>query len=256
MRKERTVEVMPGGVGEVRALSTVDGGTALSTTKVRVLIPEGVEYITAVATGITSKVAQMALVPYLNVKKTADDSATFTDYSSEAQDNSASTDVDLSSLGVAADGDYLYVGCSRKFGGIDVDVDTTNSNASVMTATHSTNAGWSALSITDNTANAGASMGQDGTVTWTVPASWIKTRVGGVSAYWVRLQFSGALDATTKQNSIWAMPRYDPGEFLDGQAFESAVTPGNQGIVALQAEVDAGAANLVVNGYCGESEEL
>lgn len=256
------MEVMPGGVGEVRALSTVDGGTAISTTKVRVLVPEGVEYITAI--GVTyngAKVAQLALVPYLTLFITEDGGTTFVDESSDAQDNSDSTDVTLSSFDSVANGGYIYIGCSRKFGGVTVDVDAANGTASVMSGYYWDGAQWQNASITDGTASGGATLAQDGDITWTVPTAWRKSSAGnsvvGIrKLYWMRLQVTADLDSSTTQNSWWAIPRYSPGEYLDGQAFESAVTPGPYGIVAIQAETDAGTASLIVNGYCGELEEL
>ena len=206
-------------------------------------------------------VVQYLLNPYLIVLKTADDLQTITDYSESAQDGSAATDVTLSSLGTAAQGDYLYVGAYHPFRGVSVDVDAANANASVLTVNYWNGSAWTDITATDGTISGGASMGQDGDVTWTVPTAWAAASLTTINSpapasvayrndsrvYWTRWQFSAALDASTTLNSMLAMNRSTTyAELPSGVAWQQRCekTPG--GIGCIEAKTDAGTANLVV----------
>jgi len=111
--------------------------------------------------------------PLVACFKTTDNEATFTDYTSEATDKSTSTSVVLSSLDTAANGDYWYVACKYKYGGIWVDVDGTNSTATdTMTGYYWNGVGWTNITITDGTSSGSVCLAQDGAITWTVPSDW------------------------------------------------------------------------------------
>lgn len=251
----RNVHSGPAALGELRGLSTTDGGTALSTTKARILIPEGTAHLFITPRNFsTAVVAQISLLPYLSVFKTEDDGATFDDYSSEAQDNDAATDVTLSSLDAAADGGYLYVGAHRKFAGLTVDVDAANGTASVMTVKYWDGVQWTDISDTDNTASGGATFAVDGDITWAIPTVWQKSSVNRRKLYWVRIEVSVALDSSTTLNSLWPMPAFTTAELVSGQTLELSVLPGAYGFRAVQAETDAGTANLVIIGASGIEE--
>jgi len=141
------------------------------------------------------------------VLKTTDDAVTFTDYTTYATDKSTSTDVDLSSLSTAANGDYWYVTSKKPFGGVICDVDSVNSNASVQSGYFWTGTEWASLSITDGTANGGACFAQDGMIYWTVPTNWKRITFNGQpDEYVARFQVSAALDAATTLNSVAIVP--------------------------------------------------
>jgi len=245
-------EVLSGPLGEVRAASTAGGGTALSTTSVRIVLNRGAKWLSLTPRNFsTAVVAQYLLNPWLTVLKTADSGATFTDYSIEAQDASTSTSVTLSSIDTLANGDALYVGSHLPFSGVAIDVDAANGTASVLAVTYSKSDGtWANITPTDGTDSGGATMATDGSVTWTVPTDW-ETRVidgAGQGLYWTRWVFSAALDSSTTLDHMLSINRSTVyAELISGQAFEEAVTVGPGGICSVQARTDDGTANLIVN---------
>lgn len=252
------------GFAEVR-LAGATTGIACTTAAARTLIPKGTDHLELVARNLsTAVVVRFGLLPYLVILKTADDLATVTDYSAQAQDGDTSTDVDLSSLGTLAQGDYVVVGSAFPFAGIAMDVDTANANASVMTVKYWNGSAWTDISATDGTASGGATLAQDGAVTWTIPAAWTKARlreivpasaaaVGPqqhVPMFWLRIEVSAALDSTTKQNSWIAHERNTSyADLVSGGKFESPVNFGPSGIAGISSLTDAGTANLIANCY-------
>lgn len=247
--------------GEARQLSAVDGGTGLTAgTAVYVALPQGTNYVQIKPRNfITAVVAQLGFCAYLWVMKTADDGDTFTDYSSEAQDQAAGTDVTLSSLDTAANGDYLYVGAGKKFNAIKADIDSANGTASVMTAEVYTKAGWVAQAITDGTASGGATLAVDGNISWTETANWEKTRVNGRMGYWIRFKVSVQLDSSVTLNALTAEPRWEVsggGEFelVSGDNELFAIDAGPSGYRFIKADVNAGTGSLIVNAYSGEED--
>ncbi len=236
-------------------------GVALTTTISYTLIPAAAKHIFLKPRNFsTAVVAGILFNPYLTVLKTADALATApTDYSSAAQDGSTSTDVVLSSLDTAANLDFLYVGAPVPFGGAIIDVDAVNGNASVLTVKYrKSDNTWADISATDGTAAGGASMAQDGTVTWTAPTDWIATSLtaaGDTSIgftgslnklFWTRWQFSAALDSSTTINSMLAKNKETVYfELVSGDTLEMSLE--RQYHAVLQAVTDAGTANLIVN---------
>ena len=254
-----------GPVGEMRAISTAAGGTALTSASTFLQLLPGSEAVQVVARNYATAVAvQVALSPWLTILKTTDDFATTanaTDYSDAAQDGSTGTDVTLSSL---ASTHALWVGSPVPIRGISIDVDATNGNAATMAAVYwTTGATMASLTITDGTANGGATLAQDGTITWTVPTDWqaaplstaaaIPSRVGipyaGSSLYWIKFTVNAALDSSVSQNSWIAMSRSTAYHELIAEAPElaMAVRRGGGGHAALELKTDAGTANVVVN---------
>ena len=255
-------EIISGPLGELRAASTANGGTALTTTATYIQLPQGPHplFITP-RNFVTAVVAQIFLNPWLIVLRTADNLATVQDFSVAAQDADAATDVVLSSMDTAANGDYLYVGAYVPFAGVSIDVDSANGTASVLTVNY-WNGAWTDTSATDNTASGGATLAVDGTVTWTVPADWRAASLQDIDSpppsaaisykderlYWTRWQISAALDSSTTLNSLVATNRSTAYfEMMAGQNLEARVRSGIGGTGCIQAKVDAGTGNLIVN---------
>lgn len=254
-----------GPVGEMRAISTAGGGTALTSAATFLQLLPGSEAVQVAARNYATAVAvQVALSPWLTILKTSDDFAAATnatDYSDAAQDSSTSTDVVLSSLATSG---AVWVGSHVPFRGISVDVDAANGNAATVAATYwTTGATMASLTVTDGTASGGNCFAQDGTITWTVPTDWQAAplaTVAGIAAgvqiphkgrelYWVKLTVNAALDSSTTQNSWVAMNRSTAYHELIAEAPEIAlaVRRDSGGHAAVELKTDAGTANAVVN---------
>lgn len=131
-------------------------------------------------------------------RKTTDIGVTYTDYTANVVDAGAGV-ADLSSLDTVANGDWVVVGYSAPFAGVNIDMAAAvNGSASVLTAEY-WNGAWTACpNVTDGTAAAGATFGQDGVITFDTPVDWIANTIDGVNAFHVRLSVSAALDASTE----------------------------------------------------------
>lgn len=267
-------ETWAGPVGEVRTISTAGGGTALTTTAAFITLIPGTRWVSITPRNFsTAVVAKIAYNPYLLVVKTTDALATnalATDASDAVQDQGllATTTLVMNSFSTAAANNFLYVGAHEMFRGVRVIVGNTNSNASVITVKY-WNSAWTDITATDGTANAGASFGQNGNVTWTVPTDWVPAPLGTVPAqgiadttlpgvgvvsfseryFWTRWQFSLDFDASVTATEMQAMNRNTAqyGELISGQTLETSVNRGPSGIGCIEALTDAGTANLVVN---------
>lgn len=255
-----------GPLGEVRAASTAAGGTAVTNTVGFQQLPNGTRYVFLTPRNFagtpTAVVVQLLFNPYLIVLRTQDNLATATDYSSNAQDADTATKVTLNGQDTAANGDYLYVGSHLPFRGVNVDVNNTNGNASVLAVDYWNGSAWADVSATDGTASGGATFAQDGNVTWTVPAAWAKGRLRTIASasadapacydelYWTRFKVSAALDSTTDLNSLLAMNRSTAyAEFLASYTVEQEFPkgPGGYGCVEHKTDASGATANLVVN---------
>lgn len=258
--------VLAGPLGELRAASSADGGTALTTANAYIPLPNGTKHIIVMPRNFaTAVVAKIALCPYLYVVKTVTDGASGTDYSDAAQDGSASTDVVLSSLSTALSLDYLFVGSWVPFAGVQCDIDGPNSNVSALTVNYWQSDGlgsgtWADITATDGTDAGGVTFAQDGAVTWTVPTDWLPSSLreahagsGSMPAanaagiFWTRWEVSAAMDAATTINSMAAVPNGTPSEWVAGAVIESSYEKGPGGWAYVQAKTNAGTANLIVN---------
>ncbi len=134
----------------------------------------------------------------VKVQKTTDIGSSYTDYSSEATDDSAGTVVDLSSLDTIANGDWVVVGTSVPCMGVAWDSTTVNGNAATFAMTYWDGDSWESLSNgTDGTASGGATFAVDGQMTWDLPTDWATSELNSITAYWARIGVSAAMDADT-----------------------------------------------------------
>ena len=256
-------EIIAGGVGELRAASTAAGGTALTTTAGYIQLPKGTYHIYLTPRNFaTAVVAKVAINPWLVILETNDAMATApTDWSESAQDADAATDIDVSSFGTLANGDFLLIGSHLPFRGVYIDVDSTNSAGTASTSVYYWNgSAWADTTETDGTFST-MTFAQDGLVYWTVPTDWRATTLKtlytstptsvytGLNYYWTRWEVSAALtDASVTFNSMVAANRsITYAELLSGQCFEERVGRGLGGAGCVEALTDAGTANLIVN---------
>ena len=256
---------LAGPFGEWRAASTATGNAitaGVTAAAAFVAFPPGTGFVSMEGRNYsTAVVIRWLLNPRLTVIKTTDNLATAanaTNYSDVAQDNDVATDITLSSFS-AATTSAIWVGADLPFRGVFADVDSTNSNAATMAATYwsATGPTMAALSITDGTAVTGATLQQDGGITWTVPADWTPTTLrtaGGAAVgipesgqpkYWVRFSVNAALDSSTTLNSLLAMNRSTSyASLVTGRVAEFLI---HQNAGCIEAVTDAGTANLIVN---------
>jgi hypothetical protein len=177
-------DILAGGVGEIRALSTANGGTALTTTATYIGIPEQVSHLYITPRNlVTDPVAKFALNPYLVVLKTTDAMATApTDYSSAAQDCDDSTVITFTSLDTLANSGFLLIGAHLHFRGFYVTMSATvNGTASVMSVDYwKSDKTWATTTATDGTTSGGKTFAQSGLVYWTVPSTWVRTKLSDI----------------------------------------------------------------------------
>lgn len=177
-------EILAGGVGEIRALSTANGGTALTTTATYIGIPPKTSHLYITPRNlVTDPVAKFSLNPYLSVLKTTDGMATApTDYSANAQDCDASTVVTLSSLDTLANGDFLLVGAELPFRGVYVTMTATVNGTESTLAVHywKSDSTWADASVTDGTKSGSTAFAQSGLAYWTVPADWMPVALDSI----------------------------------------------------------------------------
>jgi hypothetical protein len=247
-----------GGIGEARS-AVAAGGLACSVTAARAVFPHGTSHVRLFPRNFsTATLVKFGLMPYLAAFFTNDGLATVTNISRSAQDGSTATTIDLSGLKTLANGGAIYLGCPWMIRGLDIDVQTTNSNAATLAA-HYWKGSWTSLSPTDGTFVTTATLAQDGLVTWTVPTDATKDAIssilgavplpfGNESLYWFRLSVSAALDATVTLNSMLGLPRSTVyAELLSGMAQEFRTEVALYGHAGVEALTDAGTANLVVD---------
>jgi len=88
--------------------------------------------------------------------------------------------------------DYIYIGNSTKFGGIDVTIGpNAQTSPAALIVQYGNGSSWTRLNIiSDGTMLGNSSLGKSGVVQWVSPTSWAEDDVQEVDAYWVRLSFS------------------------------------------------------------------
>lgn len=130
------------------------------------------------------------------------------DYTDEVTDGVATTSGVIGLMGTNAY-DALLICVPTIPSGLKFTVGVANTNASVITVKY-WNGTTQTLSVTDNTAVAGKTMAQTGTVTWT-PVTDAKTyEVYGVCGYWLEINFSAALSATAAITTCEYLSSWQP----------------------------------------------
>lgn len=269
-RIRQSMASLPGPLGEQR-IASASKGASLTTTAALVVFPNGTTRVQLIPRNFsTAVVARYAVNPYVAVLRTDNNLKDATDYSDNAQDATAATVVTLSGLLTAALGGYLYVGAHVPFRGVSVTMTANvNGTASVLSGYYWNGTAWADASVTDGTDNAGATFGQTGNITWTVPTAWAKTSLLGIDSptpgsdvayynrplYWMRFQVSAALDTTTTASQIVSLNRSTSyAELPETLAQEFEVTKAVGGESCIEALTDAGTGNLIVNCYTGPAE--
>ena len=255
-----------GKPGEFRVSSTASAGTALTTTASYTQLLDGTERVFITPRNFSTAVLiKVNFNPYLVVLKTLDGMTTIpTDYTSAAQDNSTSTDIDLSSLSTRSAGDFLLVGAHEKFRGCYMDVDSTNSTESVtLTVSYWNGQSWVDTANTDGWS--ATAFDQDGLTYWTVPDAWRKATIKTLyefcphfeytytDLYWTRWEIDTDVDSSVTLNSMLAANRSATyGELVEGQCISANIYKGVGGIGCIEALTNDGTANLVVNCFGGQ----
>ncbi len=275
----QTVKTIPVKLGELRAASTADGGTALSTTVTGAAnldtglgfttIPFGSDYVSITPRKFSvAVVAKYSLNPFLTIFWTDDSGITVTDISDEMQDGDTTASA-IDNLPTLANGGAMYVGALEQFRGVAVDVGADpNSQASNLTVKYWRSGGsWQAVASLTDATDTGAAFAVDGTIDWTIPSDWsrasmkvIGTQLGTgfefdfpkdvpesqALMYWTRWEWSDVMDVSTDILQMLSLNRSTaPAEYLEGQTVEFML--GRREIGNIQGSTDAGTGNLVIN---------
>jgi len=271
MAVESSTKINLGKNEEFRVTSVTKGtvlGTTAAFTQMPALATPGDSHrgrlFATPTTFSTAVIVKLLFNPWLTVLKTTDAMATLpTDYSITAQDNTTSTELNLTSLDTVANGDWLLVGSHQQFRGLQIDVHGTNATATTTAAIHYRNAAktWVAYSITDGTKSSTA-LDQDGLLYWTPTSAWVKETFrsiypdiaqtayySDIPLYWARYSFDKALDSTdVGLYSVLAANRSTSyAELCSGQMVSKDVIYGFGGVGNIEALTDAGTATLIVN---------
>ncbi len=261
-----------------RSASAIDGGTTITAdTPLRIVLPDGTHFASVMGHNFTTAVVlQWNTCPYLSVLVTKDDLATVDDVSKVAQDGLSATIFDLDSLPTLALGGFLLIGSPRRIRGLDINLTNFNTTPSVLLVEYWNGAAWVDLSATDGTDVGGDTLGQDGLVTWALPAigAWKRKRARELalpvlppvaipsihateSWFWTRWSVSVALDTDVTVAGMIALAEFAPGvggaETLTDQVTSIYAIKGIGGVAAVEADVDAGSGDVVVNVAAGQN---
>jgi len=265
-------DTIEAGLGHQR-IAGAASGVSLSTTAAFVGFHQGTKHVTLIPRNFsTAVVARYAYCPYLVILKTHDALASVpTDYSQVAQDGSTATSVVVTGLPTLANGGALWIGGHVPFRGTHIDVDGANAAANNLTVHYPSGAGLTLTDIsdTDNT-DTGASLATDGTVTWTVPATWRLSTLREICAanaisvtssafgyaedklYWTRWTWNATMTsatAVTLDHMLGLNESTAYAEFPVGLAKQERVHmgPGRSGVSGMELLVNAGTGNMLVN---------
>jgi hypothetical protein len=260
----QTVNVIPVELTELRAASTAGGGSALTNALSHITLATpgwGADYMSITPRNFSgAAVVRYLLNPYLHIFYTTDggvDLSNITDISDEMQDGDA-VDHALDDFPLAGTG-YIYVGARVPFSGVAITMGDKNDDGTVLTVNYWAGGAWIDLSVTDGTDDTGDSMKQDGSVTWSVPATWAGASLSVIGdtlpsdapelhedLYWTRWEWTAALDASIDIRTMLAINRSTAyAEYIEGQTVE--VKMSDRELATVQALTNAGTANLVVN---------
>jgi hypothetical protein len=258
-------------LGEIRSISTADGGSALTSTETYTAFLAGTKWYSAYGRNLSASnvIIKVAKCPWLTIFETADALATSpTDSSAALQDEDTATLLTLNDFDVAAEDDFIYVGSHTPFAGVAVDIGNANGTSSVLTVKYrKSDDTWADISDTDGTASGGATLAVDGSVTWTVPTDWKADKLASVESiansvnaplknvemYWTRWEVSVQLDSTVTVLRMMAIPRATARLELSGVGVEDSVGHGPGGWSGLAHLTSTGTANLIVNVASGQS---
>ena len=124
---------------------------------------------------------------------------TYTSYTKDLTDGDSTTTAVVS---IAAS-DKLYIASPCRASGIIFDLGgTVNAEVQAVTVKSWVAGAWADREETDGTAVGGASLAQDGSMTWAVNASDTMKVIQGKMAYWYELSWAGALTANVVINSV------------------------------------------------------
>lgn len=139
-----------------------------------------------------------------SVRKTVDNGATYTDYTSAVGDDNLATYADLSGLSTLANGDWLLVGADAIFRQILVHVaPNVNTNPSALTVQYWNGTTWrSVKNMVDGTSAISLTFGQDGTISFDFPDDWAVTTFDNVAAFYVRLSVSATLSGLVRVSEL------------------------------------------------------
>lgn len=251
-----------GPVQEIKSASALKG-TDVTTTASLTVIPDGAGHIVLMPRNFsTAVVVGIGLTPYVSLLTTSDAMATITDQSVAAQDGLSGTVVTLDDLPAA--GGAIYVGAQVPFRGLAVTIGSANANAAALSAEYWNGSAWASLSITDGTDDSGATFGQTGNITWTVPAAWAQMDLESIfqsqhvalgawlnnatPLYWLRFAVDADLSASVEATAALALCRSTSyAGLVTGESFAARVNKGVGGVAAVEAVTDAGTANLIVD---------
>ena len=265
----QTVNIIPVELTELRSVSTANGGTALTTALAHISLGAagwGADYVSITPRNFSEncKAARVLLNPYLTIFATWDAGISIVDISDEMQDGDT-TDYVLDDFPITGTG-FIYVGAALPFSGVAVTLGDKNDDAAALTVKYWKPAGWTDIGASDGTdVGPGDSFKQDGSVTWTIPATWqaasLKTagdtlpdgRSGIDSApnlyremYWTRWEWAAALDGGVDVRTMQALNRATTyAELLEGQNLEVKLS--DRELASVQGITSAGTANLIVN---------
>lgn len=117
------------------------------------------------------------------------------DYTTEVKDSSDLTYGVLSSL---SNTNHCFLFRSRFVPkSFSLEFSSWNSNASVLSMTY-WNGAWTSVAITDGTSTGGATCGQNGTITFTMPTDIRPVYLYGVMGFWCKFTVSAELDSDVK----------------------------------------------------------
>ncbi len=106
--------------------------------------------------------------------------------------------------GLQATEDAVYVRDFQPFDGVRFTMTTDeNAAASVVSLAFWNGSAWTTCTgSTDNTIVAGASLGQTGNISYTLPTTWVPNAVNGTTGYHLRLTWSANLSATVGVSDV------------------------------------------------------
>ena len=256
---------MNGPLGAMRSITTLGGGSALTTTPTFHQFIPGAEAFQAVVRNFaTAAAGQLQFCPWVTVIKTTDSfaaEANLTYASDNLQDGSTATTLSMSSFATSGE---LWVGSHVPFRGVRFEAGSTNSNTSTSVVTYwSTGGTMATMTATDGTFSGVATMNQTGNVTWTAPTDWFAATLSSIASigssiavpnkndmlYWVRFKTSAAFDSSVTLTAALGLDQSVAYFEMSSASPELtlAIRRGAGGHAGLEARTDAGTANLIVN---------